>query len=243
MRVSIGGLSFHGGEGDVRFTVESDGLKGWFESVDVRRQDTDRPSSHGSFRAPTFRTGRVVSLAGLVRTDSPATQEAAMRQVSSLLGNGQEGRLTVEGPLGVTWADVVLNAAPEVRMLAYGTTARYRLEFWAHDPRRYGVLRSFGPGALHTVYHRGDFPAHARYIIPNAAAAYRLTSPVGDFVVSGATAGGTHEVDMRTGRVYRNGTLMPGVSSGVTWAIPPGPGWVQSISTGSMTVQVTDTFI
>lgn len=241
MRIDLAGLTFRGDAAPALFTVESDGVSGWFESVDIRRDDSDRPLSHGSTYAPTFRTGRRVSWTGLILTKSASEQDRAMAQLRGMLSDGQSGRLTVENAGTLRWSDVVLNGAPTVRMVVYGRIARYRVEVWARDPRMYGELHTFAAAASVAIFHRGNTNAIPRLIVPNGAASYSITSPGGTLTVTGATSGGTHEIDLRRGRVYRDGVRMPGVLSGPLWTLPSGARWVVSISSGTVGAEVLDT--
>lgn len=222
------------------FVLDQDGIRGVWEGVDVRREDTSRPLSHGSFDAPVFLASRVIPVSGHVSARTSAELVHAMSSLTGLLAGGGSGRLVLEDDSGTTSMDVRLGAATQITQLD-ATTAEFLVTFWAPDPRRYGETRSFGTGDA--VYHYGNFPSPVSVTIPSAPSSYSITSPAGVFSVTGATSSGTHVVDLRTGRVTRNGALMLGVSSGQTWEMPPGAPWVHTVSTGTGTIKVQDTFI
>lgn len=239
----INGLSFVEWPSDHHgswFVLDQDGIKGVWEGVDVRREDTARPLAHGSFDAPVFLASRVIPVSGHISARSGAELVHEMNRLTGLLATGGTGRLSLEDDSGVTYLDVRLGAATQVTQLD-ATTARFLVTFWAPDPRRYGETHSYSSGA--PVFHYGNFPSPVSVTIPSAPASYTIASPAGVFSVTGATASGTHVVDLRTGRVTRNGSLMLGVSSGPTWEMPPGSSWVHTVSTGTGTIKVQDTFV
>lgn len=241
MHITLDGVHFRGGLEKALFTVDHGSLKGWFEAPGVRRNDEPRPLADGSFTAPTFRSGRSVSWSGLILTKTPAEQHHAMEQLAGMCSGEGLSRLTVQHESHATWADVQVMQPPEVTVEAYGRVARYDVELWAPDPRRYGELRSFPGGA--NVFHRGNAPAFP-VVQLTSASTYNIVSPGGTFRVSGAEFGGTHRVDMRTGRLTRNGTPVLGaVTRAETWAIPPGARWTHTVTAGSnLVVEVHDTF-
>lgn len=242
-RARINGFSFVEWPQDhhtIWHVLDQDGIKGVWEGVDVRREDTARPLAHGSFDAPVFLASRVIPVSGHFSTRTPAELVHEMNRLTGLLAGGQSGRLSLDDDTGTTWMDVRLGGATQVTQLD-ATTAQFLVTFWAPDPRRYGETGSFASGSA--VFHYGNFPSPVTVTIPSAPASYTISSPGGVFSVSGATAGGTHVVDLRTGRVTRNGSLMLGVSSGATWQMPPGASWVHTVSTGTGTIKVLDTFV
>uniref|UniRef100_UPI00055B0997 hypothetical protein n=1 Tax=Microbacterium paraoxydans TaxID=199592 RepID=UPI00055B0997 len=111
------------------------------------------------------------------------------------------------------------------------------------DPRRYGETRELpSRGFPVPVANRGNFPAFPEVVVLDAPASYAITSPGGTFTVSGATAGGTHVVNLRNGRVTRNGVEMFDVGRGSLWAVPPGPAWEHVITAPGL-VRITDTYV
>ena len=242
MHITLDGVHFRGGLEKALFTVDHGSLKGWFEAPGVRRNDEPRPLADGSFTAPTFRAGRSVSWSGLILTKTPAEQHHAMEQLAGMCSGQGLSRLTVQHESHATWADVQIMQPPEVTVEAYGRVARYDVELWAPDARRYGELRSFANGT--NVYHRGNAPAFPVVRIGTGSASYDITWQGRTFRVSGAPSGGVHRVDMRTGRLTRNNVPVLGaVARAETSPLPPGARWSYAVSAGSgVTVEVHDTF-
>lgn len=221
MHITLDGLHFRGDASRATFTVENGALEGWFESPGVRRDDAPRPLGDGSFTAETFRAGRSIAWSGLILTDSPREQRTALEQLAGMCSGRGLYRLSVQHESVPTWADVQLAQAPEATVLVYGRVARYDVELFAPDARRFGELRSFTGG--NNVYHRGNAPAFPVVVIPTGGASYTLSSGGHSFVVSGATSGGVHRIDLRTGRLTRNGSLVTGaVTRAGSWPVRSG---------------------
>ncbi|MFF7683158.1 hypothetical protein ACFZA2_10385 [Microbacterium sp. NPDC007973] len=109
----------------------------------------------------------------------------------------------------------------------------FSVQFVAADPRKYAAPRTFvvdAAGGSVWVKSKGNFPSHPVIEFPNAPSSYSVSSPGGMFTVSGVDAGGTHRIDMRTGRVTRDGAWMPGAGSGRLWAVPNGTQWQHFLS-------------
>ncbi len=249
--VRVGGLSFEGQPQNLNrcFVIPPEGLSGWDDGTSTRRNETSRPSAHGSFAAPVYQGSRVISISGWAYAESGEVLGWMSDRLSGLLADGSVARMTVDMPGDTKWADVQLAGQTSiVRRSPYQYVFDYQIQFWAADPRRYGKTNTFPESGTTTgsvsVYHYGNFPSSPRILVSNATAAYTVTTPNGTFAISGATAGGTHEIDMKTGRVYRNGSLMLGVSSGRTWDVIPGVPQTVTVSGGlSFQVKVLDTFI
>ena len=241
MLISFDGLKFHGGMGRARFTVEHGGLDGWFESPGIRREDKAREGGHGSFVARTFKTGRVVSWRGLVHSTSPAAQRRDLEQLAGMAHTEGVRRLTVQHDAEATWADAQLNSAPDVQILSYGRLARYEVELWCPAPWRFGETRSFPVGSA--AFHYGNVDAWPVVVVPSAPAAYSLSAGGRVFQVDGAPAGGTHRVDMVTGRLTRNNIpVLGGVTRADVWPVGRGVRLSWSGPAGSR-VEVADTFM
>lgn len=239
----LDGLVFEGGDGPAVYDIATDGLRGWFEGVDVRSERHPRPSSNGFFPSEVLRGGRTITLKGLVHSRGDVDQERALARLTGLLANGQTGRLTVQTPNGETWADVELDDKPEITMLMYGQTAEYRLQFWAPDPMRYGKTNVFEPGDA--VSHRGNAPSFPVIKVVGPRPAYTISAGGKDFAVSQAlTAGQTHEVFLKTGTVLRNGIKQLGVTTApVRWSVAAGQRLLHTISgSGPASIELPDTF-
>jgi hypothetical protein len=246
MDVTLGGLTFVGGAGAATYTIDSDGLKGWLDGVQSRRESAPRPVGHGEFETPTFLGGRLVTLSGLVLASSDAGFEAAIADLTGLLADGSAAEMSVAQASGTLTATVRRAGAPDIQVLVYGETARYQVQLWAADPRRYGADQAtVGPGASLSVAHDGNFPASPVVTVDGPVSApYSVASQGHTVTVTQSLAGGeTHTIDMATGWVYLDGDLQSGVTSAVdVFTIPPGAG-VTVTGPSTMTVDVTDTYI
>lgn len=249
-RARINGLSFvewphdHHGTWHV---LDRDGIKGVWEGVDVRREDTPRPLAHGSFDAPVFLASRVIPVSGHVSTRSGAELVHEMNRLTGLLAGGGTGRLSLEDDTGTTFLDVRLGAATQVTQLD-DTTARFLVTFWAADPRRYGETHTFAAGV--PAVHYGNFPASPVIEVTGSMpSGYTVSAGGKSFVVAQAlTAGQTHRIDMETGWVYRDGALQTGaVGAAELWTVPPGQRLLHTLTpvsgSGLMTVTTIDTYI
>lgn len=236
------------------FIVKPNGLQGWQGLPAGRRQALARAVQHGEYDTPVYLPSRVVTIDGwLIARDESLLGDA----IDSIVGIGGTGERTA--------VHVKLHGrtrqATGRRMLAEAEDSgvrngrdfygEFQLQFVFADPRKYGDtavlpgdrLAPPNPAATATeidVFSYGNFPAFPVVEIPNAPAGYTITSPLGTFVVSGATAGGTHTVDLRNGRVRRNGSLMSDVGSGDLWAVPPGEQVRHTLSVPGR-VRITDT--
>jgi hypothetical protein len=137
VNATLGGLTFVGGGGTATYTIDRDGLKGWFEGVEMRRETIARPNGDGDFDAPGYLGPRLITLTGLILTDDdPEAFEVAMKALEDLLADGGMDTFTVEQATGTYTAQVRRHGSPEIDLVAYGSTARYRLQLWAPDPTK-----------------------------------------------------------------------------------------------------------
>jgi hypothetical protein len=219
-------------------------ITGLDDGVGTRRDAVDRPAAHGQFGLPGYLTGRPVTIEGEIYTHSPQEQDHAVLALSGILAAGGMGRLTLESGGETTWMLVQRNGAPTITRDRWGLFATYTLQLWAVDPRRYGETRAFPGGQA--AYHYGNFPATPEHEVTGTVGGYTISGPDGRaFTLSSGPGSGTDRVDMASGRVYRNEVLLLGiVTQADLWAIPPGmPGVVQTVSAGSLTTTVVDTFV
>lgn len=228
--------------------VKRDGLQGWDGLPAGRRDALARAVSHGEHDVPVRLPARVITIDVWLIERSLFELGALSRRFRSWGATGDRFTLTVDHQ-GQELTATVRRISAE----ANDTGARWgrflraagQIQLVAADPRQYGdasVFPASGTGTAMGVYHRGTFPAHPVIEIPSAPDAYAVTSPAGTFTVAGATAGGVHAIDMRTGRVTRNGVWMPGVGRGPLWAIPEGAAWLHNLSVPGR-VRVVDTYV
>lgn len=234
--------------------VRKDGFQGWQGLPAGRREALARAVQHGEFDVPVFLPSRIVTIDGWVIARSESELGWLSDSVAGIGAAG--GRMTVtiehQGNVRTAYGRRVLAECDDagIRHGRY-LRAEFQVQLVFPDPRKYGDtavlpgdrLAPPNPAATATaidVFSYGNFPAFPVVEIPNAPAGYTITSPLGTFVVSGATAGGTHTVDLRNGRVRRNGSLMSDVGRGDLWAVPPGEQVRHTLSVPGR-VRITDT--
>ena len=248
--VRVDGLVFEEAPRDFgcAYVIEPQGLRGWFEGVGYRAEQTDRPGAHGAFDVPTYAGSRVVTLSGSIIADSVERLDHMRARLTGLLSEGTRGRIEVDGAGGTTWADVRLTGQTSVSTETTDLEARFQVQFWAADPRRYGVTRTAGEGSSAVVSHMGNFPAApVLTVFGNSPGGYTLSGPGGrQFVVTRQLVGfAPHEVDMASGWLSVGGVVQTGaVGRADTWSVPPGQRVSMSVSGGlSLTAKTLDTFV
>lgn len=226
---------------DESYLLSPGGPSGWYESTEVRREEVELPMSHGSFNLPGYMSQRLIGVPGHILASSAAQRIHMQDRLTGLLADGGSGRLTVDDDAGTRWADVRL-AGCQVEVLDE-TSARFLLQLWAADPRKYGETRSFASGE--PAYHYGNFPASPVLEVPGARSSWTASAGSAQVSVSQAlTSSQTHRYDARTGRLTRNGALQVGVvTRGDSWTVAPGQQLVHTVAGGAGRVLLTDTFI
>lgn len=125
-------------------------LDGWYGGVDVHADNTQRTLGHGLFPSASLRTGRVLSLAGLMQYASEQDRNTGLRFVSGILGDGDFGTLTVELEDGPTlYSTVKLDGA--IKSTEYGLDMHdFTVPLIAADPFLYSrpvTLQLFPAGS------------------------------------------------------------------------------------------------
>ncbi|MFB7843637.1 hypothetical protein [Microbacterium sp. NPDC056052] len=242
----IGGLVFEAVPRDrTRAIVATtwDGVEG---GLAIRRNEIARPGAHGSFSTPGYLSARVLPFSGHIIQPSPQAM-LNMRNLLIGLGDAQSRRLDVDLDGLDVWMRVAAAGQPVVQISGSDPcTAKFDVQFWAANPRMYGTERTYAAGEQ--VFHRGNFPADPVIEVTGPRGAYTISTDAGKSITVGQAlaAGQTHRIEMRSGRLYRDGVLQIGaITAGGTWTIPPtAPGVVHTISAvGSMSIIVTDTYI
>jgi len=129
-----------------QFVLDPTALTGWTDGSNVRRDDTLRPVSSGSFTEPYVFSSRLIALSGTaVARDSSELQ--AMRDVfTGLFTEGEYVEISVETSTGIRYATVGLEGSPSfVQQL--DNVALFRLELFAPDPYIYGPEKTVTVGA------------------------------------------------------------------------------------------------
>lgn len=229
--------------------VGRNGFQGWEGISDRRREQVSRAVEHGEHDVPTFLGSRVVTIDGHVIADTPRTLRRFSQLLTGLGATGDRVKVTVDHQEQTLHAYArTLIAVADDQGVRYGRLLRstFQLQFVFADPRKYGEQHRYpksGTATSATAYQYGNFPAHPVIEIPSAPSSYSVTSPGGTFSVTGAPSGGTHRIDMRTGRLTRNGVdITEHVSSGDLWAIPVGGRWTHTLSAPGR-VLVPETYV
>jgi hypothetical protein len=224
------GAPYSSGRGLV---VKPEGFQGWRGLPEGRREALARAVEHGEHDVPTFLPARVVTVDGWILADSEEQLEILSDLTAGIGATGERIKMYVTSRGSTRWAEGRRVLCEVLDSPGESLEAEYQLQVVFADPRKYGEVNVEPKSGLATtisVYSRGNFPAYPVVEIPDAPAGYSVYSPGGTFTVSGATAGGTHTVDLRRGRVFRNGVEMPDVGHGSLWAVPIGSTWVHYLS-------------
>jgi hypothetical protein len=133
---TVGGLTFNG-SGVGPYTIDPDGLKGWFlGGASMRREYVDRPTQPGQFATPGYLSGRIVEITGKVLADTEEAFESALDALEGLLSDGGSDTLTVTTASGAKTATVSLYGEPQLKMIRWGSSAEYQIQLWAPNPVR-----------------------------------------------------------------------------------------------------------
>ena len=143
MRATLDGLEFIGdptptelASGDALYLIDPDGLKGWFDGVEMRHETTPRPNAPGDFDAPAFLGPRLISIRGSLVASSAVDFENAMAALDELLADGSMAEFAVVQATGTYTAQVRRHGAVEFKDARYGVMTRFRFELWAPDPTK-----------------------------------------------------------------------------------------------------------
>jgi hypothetical protein len=225
--------------------VKPDGFQGWRGLPAGRREALARAVEHGEHDVPTFLPSRVVTIDGWILANSEEELESLSDLAAGIGATGNQIEMVVQAR-GVTRKAKGRRVLCEVEdSPGDSLETEFQLQMVFADPRKYGDINvepKSGVATSISVFSYGNFPAYPVVEIPNAPAGYSVSSPGGTFTVSGAIPGGTHTVDLRRGRVFRNGTEMPGVGHGDLWAVPAGSAWTHTLSVAGLT-RTPDTFV
>lgn len=204
------------------------GFQGWDGLPAGRREALARAVAHGEFDVPVKLPARVLTFDGLAIGRDIHELRNLSQSVTGWGASGDRFALSVdhqEQELTATVRRLLAEAEDTGRRMSEWLVAEFQVQMIAADPRKYGDVKTFprtGTATSIDLFHDGNFPAYPVVEIPAASGSYTLATPAGTFTVAGATAGGTHRVDLRTGRVTRNDVWMPDVGRGPLWAVPDG---------------------
>lgn len=225
-------------------------VAGWFGGVGVTGDNTQRSLSHGLFPQPSRRTGRALTVKGVLVFEDRDVRAVAERRISGLFWDGELGTVTVDDGNLVLSTEAKLDG--EIDLERWGTTAlRVSVPLLCPDPFLYAqaaqtsitppgygegvrlasgpfegdVFRFYGgppPGGVLT--NAGNVEAWPRFVVRGAF-------PSGFRIVSGrhviAYPHPVYEqapvtVDTRTGSVSVRGVDQTHLLSSRQWfSIPP----------------------
>ncbi|MGB3443895.1 MAG: hypothetical protein WBA97_34590 [Actinophytocola sp.] len=109
--------------------------KGWFEPVQDRLFDMDKPASDGTYSAPNLDASRVITLTGWARAPDPVAADVARNKFNSLCKRGHLFPLVVEEPVAIRTA-MVKRAGGNLRNTGV-SQFEFQLILLAPDPRKY----------------------------------------------------------------------------------------------------------
>lgn len=253
LEIRGGGLVIRGApspSAETGLFVGRDGLQGWQGLPARRREAMARAVSEGEFDVPVRLPARVITIdPGVILARTEFELQQWCDQVNGWGATGLRFWIVVDhlGQQLTSLVRVISSEGSDVQRRAGGfLRGSMSAQLVAADPRKYAVnatpfVVSAAGGAV-LVPSRGNFPATPTIEIPSAPSSWSVTSPAGTFSITGATAGGTHRLDMRTGRVTRNGAWMPGVGRGRLWAVPNGTQWEHTLSAPGR-ILLADTYV
>lgn len=228
--------------------VKRGGLAGFDDMPAGRREAMGRDMEHGEYDLPVFRGPRVPSIEGI----AVASSDFDLARLRSLVtgcgatGGGIDVFTSHQGQDLKMRARVLEASFVDRGMRGRRLLADFSLHMVCADPRRYGESHTYF-GSSVQAFHYGNFPASPVVEVAGPRSApYTINGPGSrQFQVTQAlTAGQTHRINFRTGQVLRNGAVQSGaIGRADLWTVPPGGQTGMSISSGSMTVVVPDTYM
>lgn len=238
--IRTGGVELRGARrpGETGYIVRKDGLRGWGALPASRREALERAMQDGEFDLPTYLPARVVTVEGIIYAKDEHDLIRKCDAFTALGARGDRDEFSVQ-QLGRTrhayGRRVVAEAEPTRPHIFRG---EFQLQMVFAKPQKYEAIVRYPVGDATTIVRAesmGNFPAHPVIEIPNGPSSWSVSTSAGTFTVTGVSPGGTHAVDMATGRVTRDGVYQPGAGTGPLWSIPPAgrmthelsaPGWV-----------------
>lgn len=248
--VNVAGLHISGGTGKI--VLAPQGLDGWDDGVDMRRNNLDRAHAHGSYAMPGYLDSRVVSITGRVLADSPAECERIGQRLTGLMADGQMARMQVTTETGTQWADCFLSARTRFTPDYSRRNAAFQIQLWCPDPWKFGDANVYtiNPGQTVPLFHYGNAAASPIFeVTGDMPSGYTLRGPDSKTFVAPTSVASArkHLLDMSEGLLKVNGYYWTGQTANADlWTIPPGQQvntGLTTTGTGTAKVTVYDTFI
>jgi hypothetical protein len=140
--VTVGNTIFRAKRTSTRqFVFDPDALQGFFDGVNVKRNETTRPNQWGDFREPGLLGPRHLSLTGTAVASSPAELLSMRDEFTSLLAHGEYSEIAVQNSTETRYITVALEGSPSWSQ-KIDTAAVWKLDLYAPDPRMYGPTLS-----------------------------------------------------------------------------------------------------
>jgi len=233
-----------------RWVTQNDKFEGWWDSPDIKGESADRPNGDGEFDLPVYNQARLITIGGNFHADSHEQMHEAM----NFFTGAMSGRFQTSGHGSIQWADAKRNSGVKFTPVT-DTFAQWQVRLKCVDPLKYGNVNAYSipsGSSYTTVFHRGNAVGYPTVTVSGSfPGGYVLQSSGGaEYRVTTALGATPHTIDMSTGLLVRNGSV---VSGGVTradlWRIQGGSlatdMRLQPITTGSGTAAVTllDTYI
>lgn len=127
------------------WTIEREGVSGWWDAPSPRLSLSTRPGEHGAFDGPAFLESRVVSLKGACHATDRASSRRARDIVASVCGDPSLGLLTLtvtNSGNPTRQAAVRRSAETKTQYRGGGITFDWSIILTAPDPRRYAAALS-----------------------------------------------------------------------------------------------------
>lgn len=124
-----------------QFVFDPDALQGFFDGVNVKRNETTRPNQWGDFRETALLGARHLTLTGTAVATTPAQLLSMRDEFTSILTHGGYTEITVENSTEKRYITVGLEGSPSW-VQKIDTAALWKLELYAPDPRMYGSQQS-----------------------------------------------------------------------------------------------------
>lgn len=234
------------------FYLSPGGVVGVWEGVASRFDDVPRTMAAGSLDTAGYPAARFITLAGWARAATPAMLMHLGRQLVGALSSGDSAQLTLEYA-GATLTGMCRLAGPVkfTPMRQDKRKADWQLLLRLPDPYLYGDETLFPAATDVEVYHYGNADAAAVIDVDgDMPSGYEISGPDSRlYTVTRAVVPGTpHRIDMATGLLWENGSIIYGqVSRADTWLIPPGRTVEMSITPvsgyGTIAPRLRDTYL
>jgi hypothetical protein len=228
------------------FFFGPEGFNGWTDGAGVRRSETPIAGGIGSFDIPPLAGSRYLPWTGLARASSMKKLGQLSDELSGLLIDGSEAEVAVYH-LGST-RTAMARLADQSLFVADGKSgpkgearARFSLQLFCADPRKFGETRSFAAGE--EAFHDGNYIASpVLRVYGTGVSGYTIGGPDGRSlkVTHPIVQGHHHFIDTATRRLTVDGAVIFNAVTGTPWGIPPYQSVVHTLSvlSGSATLSV-----